>query len=90
MTLARRVTVSVLTYNRAASLARTLEHLLQGAEDAPIVVVDNGSADGSSEMVRDRFHEALLVANPSNRGFARAVNQGIAASKRPVISCAAA
>ena len=41
------------------------------------IVVDNGSTDGSSEMVEKEFPEARLVRNTENLGFTRANNQGI-------------
>jgi GT2 family glycosyltransferase len=41
------------------------------------IVVDNGSSDGSIEMVRESFPEVRLVANEDNRGFPAANNQGI-------------
>jgi N-acetylglucosaminyl-diphospho-decaprenol L-rhamnosyltransferase len=43
-----------------------------------VVVVDNGSTDGSVELVRQRFPADALIANSSNRGYAAANNQGIA------------
>jgi GT2 family glycosyltransferase len=42
-----------------------------------VLVVDNGSTDGSVEMVKDRFPDVALVENQSNLGFAAANNQGI-------------
>jgi hypothetical protein len=39
--------------------------------------VDNGSQDGSAEMVRDDFRDVRLIANQDNRGFPAANNQGI-------------
>ena len=42
-----------------------------------LIVVDNGSEDGSAELVQQRFPEVRLVANRRNRGFAAAVNQGL-------------
>lgn len=42
-----------------------------------IIVVDNGSQDGSVEMVRKRFSDVHLIANEENRGFSAANNQGI-------------
>jgi hypothetical protein len=39
--------------------------------------VDNGSEDGSAEMVRENFPNVRLVANRDNRGFPAANNQGI-------------
>jgi hypothetical protein len=42
------------------------------------IVVDNASSDQTVARVRERAH-VQLIANPENRGFAAAVNQGIAA-----------
>jgi GT2 family glycosyltransferase len=47
--------------------------------EAEVVVVDNASTDGTVERVR-RWEAVRLIANSTNRGFAGAVNQGIAAS----------
>jgi len=41
------------------------------------IVVDNGSSDGSIEMVRGNFPKVCLIANEDNRGFSAANNQGI-------------
>ncbi len=42
-----------------------------------IIVVDNGSADGSPEAVRKQFPEVRLIENTDNKGFARANNQAL-------------
>ena len=44
--------------------------------EAEVIVVDNASTDGSVEMVRSDFPATHLIANPDNRGFAAANNQG--------------
>ncbi|NLE44605.1 MAG: glycosyltransferase family 2 protein, partial [Chloroflexi bacterium] len=41
-----------------------------------IIVVDNGSKDGSAQLVQDRHPDAKLIRNTRNRGFAAATNQG--------------
>lgn len=45
-----------------------------------IFVVDNGSTDGSKEMVRQEFPDVKIIENDSNLGLGRASNQGIEAS----------
>ncbi|MDQ7779151.1 MAG: glycosyltransferase family 2 protein [Planctomycetota bacterium] len=45
--------------------------------DVEIVVVDNGSTDGSCASIRREFPDVRLIANDCNLGFARAVNMGI-------------
>jgi len=42
-----------------------------------VIVVDNGSKDGSSEMVHRNFSQVRLITNFTNLGFAGANNQGI-------------
>jgi GT2 family glycosyltransferase len=42
-----------------------------------VFVVDNASADGSAQMVRERFPQVRLIENTENVGFARANNQAI-------------
>lgn len=55
-----------------ASLAGPRQHM-----NCDIIVVDNASSDGSSEMVREHFPWARLIQNDENRGFAAANNQAI-------------
>jgi hypothetical protein len=43
-----------------------------------IIVVDNGSADGSPDAIREAFPRVYLIRNERNLGFARAVNQALA------------
>lgn len=74
----------VVSFNVAELLGRCLESVRRTLEPAgleyEVLVVDNASADGSVEVVRQRFPEVRLVCNDSNRGFAAATNQGISAS----------
>jgi GT2 family glycosyltransferase len=52
----------------------------QKYEDFHIVVVDNGSTDGSVELIGQRFPDVSVIENKENLGFATAVNQGIRCS----------
>ncbi len=50
-----------------------------------VIVVDNGSGDGSLALLRGRFPEVELLALPENTGFSAAVNRGIAAGTAPLV-----
>jgi GT2 family glycosyltransferase len=76
-----RLSVVVVNWNSREDLAACLESLrLQTHRDLEIVVVDNGSTDGSVELMRNRFPECKLLAERENLGFAEACNRGIDAS----------
>jgi len=49
--------------------------------DLEVIVVDNGSTDGSVEMVRSAHAEARLIVNEENTGFAIPNNQGMAVAR---------
>jgi N-acetylglucosaminyl-diphospho-decaprenol L-rhamnosyltransferase len=66
-----RATVAVVSFDTCALLDRCLTSL-RGVGD--VWVVDNGSSDGSAEMVRSRHPWASLVVADENLGFGRAVN----------------
>ncbi len=62
------VTVVVITYNRRDELRRTLSHMTTIADAAPIIVADNGSSDGTADMVRSLFPSVTLLAFADNMG----------------------
>lgn len=76
------MSVAIISFNTRELLADCLQSV---AAAAPVetVVVDNGSIDGSLEMVRDRFPAVRLIANNVNRGYGAAANQAIAAWTAP-------
>ncbi len=58
----------MITHNRSEELGRTLRLLESLPEEPPIVVVDNGSSDGTGAMVRSRHPAVTLVAAGANLG----------------------
>lgn len=85
MNAASRISVVVLTYNRRAELQRTLEHLAESGEAAQICVVDNGSTDGTGEVIAQRFPAVRLVRLPENLGAAGR-NHGVQAVTTPYVA----
>lgn len=80
------LSIIIVNWNTRQLLARCLESLEDhfGASarlNVETFVVDNGSTDGSAEIVEQRFPWVRLIANSENAGFARANNQGIARSR---------
>lgn len=81
------VSAIVVNWNGKNYLEECLESLRkQTFFDFEIIVVDNGSTDGSVELLRSRFPECLVIQNPSNYGFARGNNQGIEKAKGKYIA----
>jgi GT2 family glycosyltransferase len=74
------ITVVVVNWNRRDLLRACLISLRQ-QEGVPfeVIVVDNGSADGSAEMAEREFG-LRVIRNTENRGFCAANNQGIRAA----------
>jgi GT2 family glycosyltransferase len=83
--LSQRLAVVVLTHNRAAELRRTLEKLCGLPEQPRIIVVDNGSSDGTAAMVTRHVPDAELVAIPFNIGAA-ARNAGALKAGTPYVA----
>jgi GT2 family glycosyltransferase len=81
--------VVVVTYQSARTIGRCLELLLASAAVARVVVIDNASADGTLDLLRDfasRNNRITLVRNSDNRGFAAACNQGASALATPWVA----
>lgn len=71
-----KTTVVIPNYNGIGYLRDCLTSLAESGVTA-VVVVDNGSADGSAELVRTQFPQVKLIVLTENRGFSAAVNIGI-------------
>ena len=71
----------VVNWNRRELLRACLSSLQrQEGVSFEVIVVDNGSSDGSADMAAREF-AARVIRNPGNRGFCAANNQGIAAAR---------
>jgi GT2 family glycosyltransferase len=74
---APRVSVVVVSYQARAELVTCLESLRrQSFRDFEVIVVENGSGDGTEEAIRAAFPEVRVLAGGANLGFAAANNLG--------------
>ncbi len=74
------VSIMIVNWNTRPLLERCLSSVMAGVDGvaAQVLVVDNGSRDGSADLVAAGFPEVELVRNQENAGFARANNQAFA------------
>ncbi len=77
------VTAIIVNYNTRALLHPCIDALRAGATGLTlqIVIVDNGSRDGSPELLRAEFNDCELIFNTTNVGFGRANNQAVASAR---------
>jgi GT2 family glycosyltransferase len=80
-----RLSVVILTHNRAQELLRTLAHMDALPEKPPLIVVDNDSIDGTPAIVKRNFPHVKLVALKRNMGAA-ARNIGVQEAATPYVA----
>jgi hypothetical protein len=80
----KAIAVGVISWNTRDLLRECLETVLAQAP-AEVVVIDNGSTDGSPAMVRRLFPSLQVKVNPENPGFGAAANQAFAATTAPYL-----
>ncbi len=74
------VRVVVLNWNAAGLTGRCVESLLRTdypSERLEVVIVDNGSIDGSVPTLQHRFPELRIIENGENLGFAEGCNRAL-------------
>jgi len=75
----------VLTFNRADEVLRTLQRLTRLPERPPVIVVDNGSEDGTADRVGEAFGQVEVVRCRRNLGAAGR-NAGVARAGTPYVA----
>ena len=86
--VAADVTTVVVNWNTVGLLDECLASIQAATPPAvrnEVVVVDNGSTDGSVEHLRRYWPGVRLIVNPDNQGFCRANNAAIAATEAPIL-----
>jgi len=79
--------VVVVTWNGRERLAESLP-AIAGQQDVrhEVIVVDNGSTDGTAEWVREAHPSVCLVELSENTGFAAGNNRGFEAARAPLVA----
>lgn len=72
-----KLSIIILNFNTKNFLKDCLESLAKVNQELnmEIIVIDNGSNDGSYEMVEDKYKDFILIRNKENLGFAAGINQ---------------
>lgn len=70
-------TVIIPNYNGMEFIENCLDSIYSGSKIPSVIVVDNGSGDGSRELVEQKYPDAVLIGLKENTGFSNAVNVGI-------------
>lgn len=81
------IAVAVVNYNTRGALRQCLDSVRADgpSELAELVVVDNGSTDGSPEMVAEEFPGVELYVDRSNPGYGAAGNRALAETGAPIV-----
>lgn len=73
-----QISVVIPTFNRVVQVAEAIQSVLdQSVAPREVIVVDDGSSDGTEAMIRDRFGDQVNYVYQANRGVSHARNTGI-------------
>ena len=75
-----KTTVVIPNYQGINYIEDCLNSVYKSSIPLEVIVVDNASADGSLELVRERFPQTRIISFEENKGFSAAVNAGIRAA----------
>ena len=73
------VSVIIVNFNTKELTGNCLRSVFEQTKDIDfeVIVSDNGSTDGSVEMIKTEFPQVVLIENNANLGFGAANNRGL-------------
>ncbi len=84
----RQASIVIPNWNGRDLLEKYLPSVVAAAEQRPgseVIVVDNGSTDGSAKFVRDQFPQVRLIALDRNLGFGGGSNRGFEEARHDIV-----
>jgi GT2 family glycosyltransferase/glycosyltransferase involved in cell wall biosynthesis len=82
---ANKASVVIPNWNGKDLLEKYLPSVIEAMADNEVIVVDNGSTDGSADFVRQRFPTVKVLALPKNLGFGGGSNAGFRAAANDIV-----
>jgi hypothetical protein len=80
------VSVIVPSYNEHRAVARVVESVLSCRRVSEVICVDDGSTDGTPDILRSFGERIVLVQLPSNRGKGFALVEGLSRAHHPIVA----
>lgn len=75
------ISIVIVSFNTRELTRQCLDSIETHCPDAEVIVVDNGSGDGSAAMSREAFPRVMTIESETNLGFAGANNLGLVACR---------
>ena len=80
-----KASIVIPNFNGEAILAKNLPYVIRAMDNKEnniieIIVVDDGSRDGSIKLIKENFPQVKIIKHKINRGFSAAVNTGVRGS----------
>jgi GT2 family glycosyltransferase len=78
-------TVLIVTHNRHEELRRAVASSLAQTAATEVIVIDDGSTDGTAELIATEFPQARLVRSEQSQGYIVQRNRGFALARAPIV-----
>ena len=79
------VAVVILNFNGEKLLAQFLPSVMEHSGRAKVIVVDNGSSDGSLTLIEEKFPAIQIIAFKQNLGFCGGYNEALKLITEPIV-----
>lgn len=79
------IDIVIPSYNARSLLAKNLPEVIKASGNAGIIVVDDGSCDGTKEYLAENYPQVICLRHKKNQGFTKSMNIGFDYSKADYI-----